>query len=597
MTDSPRPRAPRAHLLRLTAEDRLGLAVVAALTALVLAPLAAVVVQAVLPGLFSGRPASFTLTGLFEILERPLWRRALWNSLFLAAAAAALGGALGAGLALLRHAGRPALGPALDVAAWALIVLPSFILAQGWILFASRGGLAVQWFGMDWIPGAVFNPWGLAAVMALKSWPFAYLTTCAALQWRMDDYAHAARLCGAAPMRVLTTVRLPMLAPAILSGAVLIFIDVIGDFGLPAALATTYRFPTLTYAIYVAMNQSPIRFDLAGILAFYVTVIMLAAVMLYFRALRRSRHDFLGARARADTAAGGTWAAGPNFAAALALVVTLLLPIGSSALVSITDRLSDGPAWSNLTLRHYQFVLETRSAFLQALRTSTGIAALAAAGSAALAAAAAYVLTYSDFRLNRLIDLTCTLSLAVPGVVLGVGYIFVWNAPMVDRAGLSLYGTSAILVLAGIAGATPIAVRLLLGAMAQVPATMLAAAALQGAGLGRRIATIVVPLVAAALVSATLTAFGSAVFDLAINAILRPPRLQVLPVYVARAFEQGEFGAATAATLVAGGATVAIIAAVSAAARLILRRLLSAPPAPDHAARLATRPATVAGAR
>ncbi|MFN3615895.1 MAG: ABC transporter permease, partial [Rubrimonas sp.] len=334
---------------------------------------------------------------------------------------------------------------------------------------------------------------------------------------------------------------------------------------------------TLTYAIYVAMNQSPIRFDLAGVLAFYVTLIMLAAVALYFRALRRSRHDFLGARARSAAGAGPRWALLPNAVAATALAATLLLPIGSSALVSVVDRLSDGPIWSNLTLRHYLFVLETRGAFAQALRASMGIAALAAAGAAVLAAAAAYVLSYSDFRLNRLIDLTCTLSLAVPGVVLGVGYIFVWNAPVVDRAGLSLYGTPAILVLAGIAGATPIAVRVLLGAMAQVPASMLSAAALQGAGLGRRIATIVLPLVAAALVSATLTAFGSAVFDLAVNAILRPARLQVLPVYVARAFEQGEFGAATAATLVAGGATVAIIAAVSAAARMVLRRLLSAP--------------------
>lgn len=162
-------------------------------------------------------------------------------------------------------------------------------------------------------------------------------------------------------------------------------------------------------------------------------------------------------------------------------------------------------------------------------------------------------------------------------MVLGIGYIFIWNAPLVDRAGLSIYGHPFILVLAGIAGAVPIAVRVLLGAMAQVPASMLQAAALQGAGLGRRIGTIVVPLIAAALVSATLTSFGAAMFDLAINSILRPPRLNVLPVYVNRAFEQGEFGAATAATLLAGGLTVAIIAGVSAASRSLLARLIRTP--------------------
>ncbi|MFD1910883.1 ABC transporter permease [Halodurantibacterium flavum] len=560
--------------LRITAEDGLGLAVILALGLLVLAPMGAVLVQAVAPGAFTGQLRGFGLWGLLEILERPLWRRALWNSLFLATVAAVLGGLMGAGLAILRHNGRLALGPALDVAAWAIIILPSFILAQGWILFASRGGLANQWFGLGFVPDLVFNPWGLAVVMALKSFPFAYLTTSAALQWRMEDFIHAARLNGAGPLRVLWSVRLPMVLPAVLSGAVLIFIDVLGDFGLPAALATTYRFPTLTYAIYVAINQSPIRFDLAGVMAFYVTAIMLVAVVAYFRVLRSRRYDFLGAKARMGGTGPVNRALLPNVLALAALTLALVIPIGSSVIVSFTDRIALGIGTDNLTLRHYAYVLETGGAFLRALQSSMWIAAQAAVGAGIIAAAAAYVVTFSGFRLNRLIDLTCTLSLAVPGVVLGIGYIFIWNAPLVDRAGLSLYGHPFILVLAGIAGAVPIAVRVLLGAMAQVPATMLQAAALQGAGLARRILTVVVPLVAAALVSATLTAFGSAMFDLAITSILRPPRLDVLPVYVNRAFEQGQFGAATAATLLAGGLTVLIIAAISAASRRLLRRLI-----------------------
>lgn len=566
-------RAPRRRP-RLTSQDALGLVVVLALVILVLAPMATVVAQAFAPGAFTQQAGRASISVLLEIFERPLWRRALSNSLFLASFAAVIGGVMGTLLAILRHSGRMALGPALDIASWAIIVLPSFILAQGWILFASRGGLANQWFGAGFVPDLVFNPWGLAAIMALKSWPFAYLTVSAALQWRMDDLIHAAQLSGAGPLRILRTIRLPMLLPAALAGVVLIFIDVLGDFGLPAALATTYRFPTMTYAIFVAINQSPIRFDLAGVLALYVTLIMLAAVVFYVAVLRRRRYDFLGARAQMSGRDSVKVSLPHDGVAVLVLIFALIIPIGASVLVSFTDRISAGVALSNLTLRHYAFVLESGSQFLDALGTSFGIAARAAIGAAVIATAAAYLLTFSDFRLNRLIDVTCTLSLAVPGVVLGIGYIFVWNAPAVDRAGLSLYGTEFILVLAGIAGAVPIAVRILMGAMAQVPASMLSAAALQGAGLKRRILTIVVPLTAAALVSATLTAFGSAVFDLAINSILRPPRLQVLPVYVNRAFEQGAFGAATAATLVAGGLTVGVITATSMASKLALRRIL-----------------------
>ncbi|EKF60318.1 binding-protein-dependent transport system inner membrane protein [Agrobacterium albertimagni AOL15] len=565
--------ATRRALLR--SEDWLGLAVVAVLVILVLGPMATVIVQAFIPGLFSGQVKAIGLSGLWEIFERPLWQRSLMNSLFLASLAGVLGGLLGTGLAIVRHSSRMILGPALDIAAWAIIILPSFILAQGWILFASRGGLANQWFGLTFVPDMVFNPWGLAVIMSLKAFPFAYITVSAAMRWDMDDYAHAARLCGASPLRVLATVRLPMLLPAVLSGAVLIFIDVLGDFGLPAALATTYRFPTLTYAIYVAINQSPIRFDLAGVLAFYVTVIMLAAVLVYFAILRNRRFDFLSGRARMRHAQGARFSLIPNGLAFLTLTVAIIIPIGSSVLVSLTDRISAGFAFENLTLANYAYVLNTGGAFVGALRTSMGIAAAAAMGSAILAAAAAYMLTFSDFRLNRLIDVTCTLSLAVPGVVLGIGYIFMWNSPLFDRLGISLYGSQSILVLAGIAGAVPIAIRVLLGAMAQVPASMLSAASLQGAGLTRRIITIALPLIAAALVSATLTAFGSAIFDLAINSILRPPRLDVLPVYVNRAFEQSQFGAATAATLVAGLATILIIVVINILSAAAIRRLVA----------------------
>lgn len=567
----------RAHMV---AEDWLGLAVVLALFLLVLAPLGSVLVQAFVPGLFSRQASQPGFSGLAEVFSRPLWQRSLTNSLFLATIAACLGGAMGTGLALLRQSPHLRLGGALDLAAWAVIILPSFLLAQGWTLFASRGGLAVTWFGLDWMPDLVFNRWGLAVIMALKACPFAYLTVTAALSWRVEDQFDAARLCGASRWRLLWTVRLPLLLPAILSGMVLVFIDTLGDFGLPAALATTYRFPTLTYAIYVAINQSPIRFDLAGVLAFYVTALMLCAVLSYLWLLRRRGFGVLEARAERGAAPPAPARIGPNMVAGLALMLLLVIPIGSSALVSVTLQMSGGLEMSNLTLQHYRALFAERAAFTEALGTSLRIAAIAACGSGLLAAAAAYVTVFSDFRLKRLIDVTCTFSLAVPGVVLGIGYIFVWNAPPVARAGLSLYGTEAILVLAAIAGAVPVAVRVLLGAMAQVPASMLQAAALQGAGLWRRLATILFPLVSAALISATLTAFGAAMFDLAISSILRPPRLEVLPVYVNRSFELGLFGQATAATLVAGGLTVFLISVIRALTTHGLAWALAVKPAP-----------------
>jgi iron(III) transport system permease protein len=181
----------------------------------------------------------------------------------------------------------------------------------------------------------------------------------------------------------------------------------------------------------------------------------------------------------------------------------------------------------------------------------------------------AYVLTYSGFRFKRAIETVSIVTLAVPGVVLGIGYIFVWNQAWLEEIGLLLYGTPWILVLAAVAGAIPVITRLMTGAMAKVPAQLLTAAQLQGGGFLARIRHILLPLIRGALVSAALAAFGSSMFDLAVNSILFPPKFSTLPVAINKAFEDLDFGYASAAT-VTGSALVILI--ILAAEKLLRRK-------------------------
>ncbi|TVQ29615.1 MAG: iron ABC transporter permease [Geminicoccaceae bacterium] len=548
--------------LRPDADGVLAWLVTVALFVLIAAPLGAVVVQAFVPGLFYGDRTFQGFGYLLELFERRLWRVSLYNSLTLAGGTAIFGTALGCALALLRHGYRFPLARTLDTAAWALLIMPSFIVAQGWVLFAARGGIAPELLGAAWVSDLVFSPTGLILVMSLKTYPFAYLTMSAALRWNVADLGHAARLCGAGAVRVFFTVRLPLLVPAILAGMVLVFVDTIGDFGLPAALATTYRFPTLPYTIYTAINQAPIRFDLAGVLSFYLISILAVAVALHVWIVRTGFYEFLTARARPSEPAVPRHAWLCTAVTVVFLLIAIGLPLGTSVAVSFMDRIGAGFVWDNLTLAHYAATLSPGSRLRESLANSFTIAALAGLASIVLGLAAAYLLTLGQTRLRTLIDVTCTTTLAVPGVILGVGTIFVWNQRWLDDLGLSLYGHPAILVLAAIAGAVPIAVRVLLGALAQVPPSFLAAAALQGAGLPRRLLTILLPLLATAILSATLAAFGTSVFDLAISSLLRPPGFEVIPVTINRQFQQGEFGLSTASTVIAAGLTIAAIVTV-----------------------------------
>lgn len=550
--------------------NRLGWTISVILFILVLYPLAAVMIQVLLPGIFFGRFELGDWKLLLEIFRRPLWQKSLENSLLLGIGTTLLATLLGSALAVARAGWSFRTSKLLDASAWLLLITPSFILAQGWVLFAAGGGIAVELLGWRWVTPAVFQPAGLIFIMMLSKFPFAYLSVYAALEWKVDQLAHAARLSGATALTVWRTIQGPLLLPAVLAGAALVFMDTIGDFGMPASIAAVYKFPTLPYSIYSAIYTSPIRFDMAGVLSFYLVVLIGLAMVLQFYALKRSRFDFLsGGAVRGFPKPAGRL--GPLLASlnVLFLMVAIGIPIGANVLMSVFVTQGGGFAFDNLTLSHYGRLFAGGGDLLEGLWHSLLIAAAAAAIGLLVGLGVAYVLTYSDFRFKRAVETVSIITLAVPGVVLGIGYIFVWNQAWLENIGLLLYGTPWILVLAAVAGAIPVITRLTTGAMAKVPAQLLTAAQLQGGGFFARIRHILLPLIRGALVSAALAAFGSSMFDLAVNSILFPPKFSTLPVAINKSFEDLDFGYASAAT-VTGSALVILI--ILAAERLLRRK-------------------------
>lgn len=349
-------------------ETRLGGGVTALLFVFIFLPLLAVIVNVVFPGLFFGHLEFNNVSIVLEMFHRPLWKQSLLNSLLLGVGTATLGTLIGGALAVMRSQWSFALGRYLDVAAWILLIAPSFLLAQGWVLFAGQGGLAAQSLGWSWVPAMVFQPSGLIVIMALSKFPMAYLTVGAALDWSVSQYGNAARLCGARPFTVWRTVNLPLSAPAYFAGWILVFIDTIGDFGLPAALSTTYRFPTLPYSIYTAIYQSPVRFDMAGVMAFYLVMILGAAMGLLVLAIRKSRFDFLNNRAVRTMPRKPRHAWLLNLSSGLLLLCCLGIPVGTSVAVSFIKRLGEGITLSNLTLSHYVAVLGGGEAIIRCCR-------------------------------------------------------------------------------------------------------------------------------------------------------------------------------------------------------------------------------------
>ncbi|MED4959634.1 iron ABC transporter permease, partial [Paenibacillus macerans] len=140
-------------MLRQT-QDRLGWSVSLILFVLVLYPLLAVFIQVLLPGVFFGNWERGDLSLLLEIFRRPLWQKSLENSVVLASGTTVLATLLGGGLAMVRSSRQFPTARLLDAAVWILLIMPSFILAQGWVMFSAGGGLASKLLGWTWITPA-----------------------------------------------------------------------------------------------------------------------------------------------------------------------------------------------------------------------------------------------------------------------------------------------------------------------------------------------------------------------------------------------------------------------------------------------------------
>ncbi|WP_290653591.1 ABC transporter permease subunit, partial [Aquisalimonas sp.] len=251
------------------------------------------------------------------------------------------------------------------------------------------------------------------------------------------------------------------------------------------------------------------------------------------------------------------------------LGLAIFAPLGTSLSVSFLQRYSAGFTLDNLTLLNYRAVLAEGSALLPAMTNSFGIAFGAAAIALVVGFLAAYLLAYSGSRVRRFTDVTSTVTLAVPGIVLAVGYILWWNQRWLADWGIQVYGSPWAIVLCSAAASVPIAVRVLLGHVAQVPKSFLYSASLQGAGLWTRMRTILMPLTLAGLPSAGLAVFATSVFDLAITTMLQPSGFPTIPVVIDEHFRTVEYGWATAATVIVCLITASIIVII----RLLVKRL------------------------
>ena len=437
-------------------------------------PLLAVLINVIFPGYSSGQVKSSGLGLIGEIWNRPLWKQSLLNSVTLALGTATIGTIIGGVLATIRARWDFTAAKLLDMTAG--IVNSPILHDSAGLGFVCRLG----WTGSS-VAGAdvgylvYFQPAGLVFVMSLSKFPLAYLAITAASEWNIRQFGYAARLNGARPFTVWRTVEMPLALPSYVAGWTLVFMDTIGDFGLPAALATVYKFPTLTYSIYSAIYQSPVRFDMAGVLAFYLVLILVLAMTLLMVTLGKSRFDFLNARAVQIEKVRPRKAWLYNLLITIFLFLSLGIPIGTSAAVSLLKQAGGGLSSGNFTLDHYRELFSGQAGDHRSLGYLEGMyhSLIIAACRFIQHADRVCCCLYADIYGVSAKTLASIVLHHIPGGPRRCARDWLYFHMEPEMAGAfrtPFIRNPSLLVIAGIAGAIPYAVRVQLGHSAICPA-------------------------------------------------------------------------------------------------------------------------------
>jgi len=472
---------------------------------------------------------------LADVVSSPGFGSAVAHSFELSAAATVLAVPVGVAIALALRDPRLPGRAYWRVAVLLPVLVPDVVLGYSWLMAYARAGLTSELFGFAW--AQIQGPVGVSVIVAANAVPLVYLIVTVGLATRAEPTTErAARASGAGPVTVLWTITLPLLAPAIATAAVLVFVLSMGAFAIPQVVGAPAGFGTITTHIYadLALGSNPQSFLEAITLALLLVVITLIVVA--------PAENVLGSRLQIGrTQARDTdWPTSSRItrvmvttALAVYLTITSGLPLVALLSAAITRAIGVPSSPDNSTTDNFLTVLTPRTGY--ALGRSLLLALAAASVLIVLGSIAAAL---GRTRGGRSLSILITLTLVLPGSTLAVGLLIGYGRWLAD--------TVVIILLAYLAKLWALAHRPMSAAVDRLPSASLHAARASGAGLPTALETVVVPLLRPALIAAWGLCFLTALHEVTMSSLLYGPGSETLAVVVLNSAELGNVGATAA---------------------------------------------------
>jgi iron(III) transport system permease protein len=487
----------------------------------------------------------------------PAIAASIWNSLFVSIVSMVITVALAGGYAYaLTRTLMPARG-LFRVVAMLPLFAPSLVQALAFIYVFGNNGILTRTTGYN---VGIYGAKGIVLAEVFYCFPHALLILIAALSATDARLYDAARTLGASPLRTFLTVTLPGIKFGLVSACFVVFTLVITDFGAPKAIGG--KFSVMATEIYNQVSGQQ-NFTMGAT----VSVVLLIPAVLAFlvdRMVQRRQYALVTASSRPLLPVRRRLAdwAGFGYCALIAGAIT-----GMYVSIAVYSLVKRWPYDFTPTLRHYRF--DTVGGYAP-LWNSVYVAALTAVVGTVLTFVGAYVVEKCRTRGSGALYLLSVLPVSIPGMVLGLAYIFTFNVP---GSPLNLlYGTLAILIISNVIHYFTVGFLTATTALRQMDAEFENVSASLGVPFYRTFWRVTVPIALPSIVAISMYFFLNAMVTLSAVVFLVAPGTELAAVAVLLMDDAGDTAQAAAMSVCIIGIGLAVRSGYWALMRGVSRR-------------------------
>ncbi|MBE5855145.1 MAG: iron ABC transporter permease [Lachnospiraceae bacterium] len=508
------------------------------LTVFILYPLAILLVDS-----FVSEQGGFTLDTFKRIMGLANFKRAITNTLkvgFLVGIASSLIGLLFAYVEVYVKLKSNFTSGLFKVVSMLPVVSPPFVLSLSMIMLFGKAGIITR-FLLKIYDNNVYGFWGIAIVQTLTFFPVCYMMLKGLLKNIDPSLEEAARDMGASRSKVFMTVTLPLILPGLGNAFLVTFIESIADFANPMIIGGSYD--TLATTIYLQITGA---YDKAGAAAMAVVLLTITLLMFivqkyYLEAKSTATLSGKASRERMLITDKSVTIPLTVLCSGLALFVIIMyicVPFGAMF-----------KTWGydfHLTFKWFKQVF-TKYKGLKAFKDSFVLSLISAPITALLSMIISYLVVKRKFKAKGFIEAVSMLAMAVPGTVLGIGYIRGFSGGIFHTGFLQgLYGTGAILVIVFVVRSLPTGTRSGISALRQIDKSIEESAYDMGADSFKVFMTVTLPLIKDSFLSGFVTSFVRSITAISAIILLVTPSYLLITVQINEFAEKGSYGIACA---------------------------------------------------